>query len=393
VQQPGFSQTTQLVATNDNYQTPAATFSNPYPTGIRQPIGNSLGVNTFLGQSTRFITPQLGNSYSIRWNFNIQRELSRNLLLELGYMGSDARGLPVDHELNYVPAQYLSSSPVRNQPTIDRLSALVPNPFRDLLPGTANNGSTIGVENLLRKYPQFSGNGGVRMDGETLGYSNFHMFQVRLDRRFANGLQFLTNFQWSKFLEATGYLYPSAPGLEYRIAGEDRPIRFVASSTYELPFGKGKRFGSGVGPWGNRLIGGWQLAGILNLQSGAPAGWGNLIYFGGDLEWNARNVARVFNTSRFETNSAQQLDRNIRTFSSGFTSYRSDKVYNVDLSVIKSVAIFERLRIQFRAETFNLFNHAIFNAPDLSATSRTFGQITSQANLPRTTQLALRVTF
>lgn len=393
VQQPGFSQTTPLVATLNNFLTPAATFSNPFPNGIQQPVGNVNGVNTFLGQSVRYVNPQLGRSYTTRWNFNIQRELASNLLLELGYMGSDSNGLAVDRERNFVPEQFLSTSPVRDQATINRLTAVVANPLRGLLPGTGLNGSTISTENLLRPFPQFSGNGGVREDAQTLGYSNYHLFQVRLDKRFANGVQFLTNFQWSKFNEATGYLYPSAPLPEYRIAGEDRPLRFVGSGNYELPFGKGKALGSGAGPWLDRLIGGWQLAGILNLQSGAPVGWGNVIYFGGDLNWDARNLSRAFDVTRFERSAALQLDRNVRTFNSGFSAYRSDKIYNIDLSVVKSIALFERFKIQFRAETFNFFNHAIFNGPNLTPTNSNFGVITSQANLPRTTQLALRLTF
>ena len=62
----------------------------------------------------------------------------------------------------------------------------MPNPLRNLLPGTGLNGATIGTENLLRRYPQFSGDGGVGVDGQSIGYSNFHMFQIRLDKRFAS---------------------------------------------------------------------------------------------------------------------------------------------------------------------------------------------------------------
>ena len=117
------------------------------------------------------------------------------------------------------------------------------------------------------------------------------MFQVRLDKRFSNGFQFLTNFQWS-FNEATRYRYASAPNLEYRIAGEDRRCVSSARRTTSCRSAKGKRIGDGAGPWLNRLIGGWQMAGILNLQSGGPANWEdrNVIYFGGDLQWDARKL-------------------------------------------------------------------------------------------------------
>jgi hypothetical protein len=121
--------------------------------------------------------------------------------------------------------------------------------------------------------------------------------------------------------------------------------------------------------------------------------FGNVLYYGGDLQWNPRNLARAFDTSRFERSSLLQLDRNRRTFPQSFPAYRSDKIANIDLSLIKSVAIFENVKMQIRGEAFNFANHAIFNGPDLSPTSSTFGRITSQSNLPRTIQVALRLTF
>ncbi len=393
VQQPGFSQTTQLVATNDNFLTPATTWANPFPNGILQPIGNSNGVNTFLGQSVAYVTPHPDQPITHRWNVNVQRQLAKNLLLEVGYMGSHVSGLGVDRALNYVPAQFLSTLPTRDQATIDRLTAVVPNPFRNLLPGTGLNGGTTSAENLLRRYPQFSNDNGVTEGGQSLGYSNFHMLQVRLDKRFTNGFQFLTNFQYSKFLEATNRLYNASDALQYRVANEDRPLRLVLSGTYELPFGKGKRFMGNAGAWSDRLVGGWQFATIVNLQSGSPVEFGNVLYYGGDLQWNPRNLARAFDTSRFERSSLLQLDRNRRTFPQSFPAYRSDKIANIDLSLIKSVAIFENVKMQIRGEAFNFANHAIFNGPDLSPTSSTFGRITSQSNLPRTIQVALRLTF
>lgn len=393
INQPGYSQRTQMVATLNNFLTPAATLSNPFPSGILSPVGNSLGVNTFLGQSVAYVNRSLDQPRTTRWNFNIQREVAKDLLLEIGYMGSKATGLPINRNINYVPAQFLSTSQVRDQATIDRLTALTPNPFRNLLPGTGLNGSNIATENLLRPYPQFSGDGGVQEQTQTVGYSNFHMLQVRLDKRFTNGLQFLTNFQWSKFNEATSFLYAAAPGPEYRIAGEDRPFRFVFSSTYELPFGRGKSLLGDVGRAADLIVGGWQMAGIVNMQSGGPVSWGNMIYYGGDLNWDPRNLQQTFDTTRFETDARKQPDRNVRSFNTGFTAYRADKIANIDFSILKHFTLVERVRLQLRAEAFNLFNHAIFGGPNTSATNRNFGKITSQSNLPRTVQLALRLTF
>lgn len=394
IQQPGFSQTTQLVASLDNFITPASTFANPFPSGIQQPIGSGNGVNTFLGQSVQYVAGDLKQPITHRWNFNIQRELAKNLLLEMGYMGSEVRNLSAaNRNVNFIPETLLSTSPVRDQATIDRLQAIVPNPMRNLLPGTGLNAATTSAENVLRRYPQFSGEDGVVLIGDPSGYSNFHMAQIRLEKRFASGLQFLTNFQWSKFNEATNRLYHASEALQYRIAGEDRPFRFVFSSTYELPFGRGKQFGSGTGPVVDRLIGGWQMAGILNMQSGGVVEFGNVIYKGGDLKWDARNLDRAFDIDQFERSPTAQLDRNRRTFQQSFSAYRTDKINNIDFSVIKAIPIVERVNMQFRVEAFNLFNHAIFNGPELGPTNTNFGKITSQSNLPRTFQLALRMTF
>lgn len=394
IQQPGFSRQTDLVAADGGvFLRPAATLANPFPTGILQPVGASQGFDTFLGQSVRYVDRKLGSPQTWRWNFNIQRTLSDNTVLEIGYMGSQATKIPETRNLNFVPNEFLSTSATRDQALITRLTTPIPNPFRGLLPGTGLNGNTINQENVLRAFPQFNGNGGVSVENQVNGRSNFHMFQMRVEKRFSNGLQFLANYQWSKMLEATGRLNEGDAFLHYRIAGEDRPQRFVFSGSYDLPIGKGKALLGGVGAWGNRLVGGWQLNTIFTTQSGAPVTFGNSIYFGGDLNWQARNLPQVFDTTRFERTAALQLDRNVRTFPQAFSAYRADRINNIDISVIKNIDIVEKVVLQFRAESFNAFNRTIFNGPDMTPTSGNFGRITSASNLPRTYQLALRLRF
>ncbi|MDX2268592.1 MAG: carboxypeptidase regulatory-like domain-containing protein [Bryobacter sp.] len=392
IQQPGFSRQTELVADNGTVFTqPFGTLANPYPNGILQPVGNLLGPDTFLGQSVRYVERQLASPITYRWNFNIQKAIGKNSVVEIGYMGSEARRIPETRNLNFVPNQYLSTSPLRDQATITTLTRGVANPFRNLLPGTGLNGSNISTEALLRTYPQFNGSGGVSVESQGNGSSNFHALMARFERRFSGGLQFLANYQWSKMLEQTGRLNEGDPNLHYRIANEDRPHRIVFSGSYELPFGKGRAFASNVGPWTNRLIGGWQLNTIYTAQAGAPVTFGNFIYFGGDLNWDARNLPAVFDVTRFETVAARQLDRNVRTFPQAFSAYRADIVNNIDISVIKNIPIVERVNLQFRAESFNAFNRTQFNGPNLAATNQNFGRITSASNLPRTYQLALRL--
>ena len=386
INQPGFSQTTTLVSTLDNYLTPAATLSNPFPTGILQPVGAAQGINTFLGQSVSYSAMQLDQPYSLRWTLGVQREIRPDLVLELGYIGSHAVHLTEDHDLNFVPGEYLSTSPVRDQANSDRLTAIVPNPFRNLLPGTSLNGSTTALENLLRTYPQFSGDGGVSIQSDNNGRSIFHMMQVRVEKRLSHGLQLLGNYQYSKQIETDRRLYKAAPDLEKRIADDDRPHRLVVSSSWDLPFrSKHRAFG--------RMVNGWTLNGIYTLQPGPPLNFegSNAIYYGGPLNFDPRAIDQAFDITRFERNSRNQLDRNVRTFSSRFNNLRADKVNNFDLSVMKSTRITERVNLQFRFETFNALNRASFIEPNLAPANASFGRISDQANLPRIVQMALRL--
>ncbi len=395
VQQPGFSQQTELVSAGGGvFLTPIATLADPFPGGILQPVGNARGVNTFVGQNVTYQERKFGSPITWRWNFNIQRAVGNNGVFEIGYIGSDARRLTESRGLNFVPNAFLAQSQFRDQATITRLATAVANPFRTLLPGTNLNAATINQDNLLRAYPQFSGNDGVRVEGQANGYSKFHQLQMRFERRFSSGLQFLTNYSFSKFTEATDRLNVGDPNLQYRIADEDRPHRFVFSGSYDLPFGKGKKLLSGVNNAVDRFVNGWQLNAIYTTQAGAPVDWStNLSYFGGNLNWAARNLNNTFDVSRFETVAANQPASNIRSFQRRYTAYRADKIDNMDLSVIKNIRLIERWTLQFRAESFNAFNRTNFNGPQLNPTNRTFGQITSAANLPRTYQLALRLRF
>ena len=392
-QAPGFSQTTPLVATNDGYLTPSATLANPFPAGIQTATGSSLGLGTFAGKNITFYDPKPGYPYSTRWTMSVQRELFPGVLLELGYIGNKAVKLPVDHNFNGIPLQYLSTSPTRDQATIDRLSANVPNPFAGLLPGTNINGSTVPRSQLLTAFPQYSGTNSVLGQAFTDGSSHFHAFDARIEKRFSHGFLTLVNFQKSRLIERRSRLNDLDPQLEKRVAAEDRPYRLVWSGTYDLPFGTGKAFGKTTNRWMNYAIGDWNVNLITTLTTGTALGWGNVIYLGGPLNLDPHNVDNAFDVTRFNRVSTQQLASNLRTFPTRFGDLRQDNVQQVDFSIIKGFRISENLRMTYRCEFFNSTNRAIFNAPDLVPTSSTFGKITGQANTPRRIQMALRLVF
>jgi hypothetical protein len=390
----GFSQATQFVATNNNYLSPAATLSDPFPASapIQQPTGSSLGINTYLGNSIGYYTPNPKNPYGVRWSFDIQHQFGTNWLLDVGYIGDHQVDLSYSNCLNcsgIPPVQYLSRLPYRDVALTTALSTSVPNPFAGLLPGTNLNGSTTALANLLAPFPEYTGVTQQLVPG---GYSWFHMLAVRLTKRFSNGLQFNINYEHSRQLE-TSQLQPGGP-LVYTETSSDFPDHFVLTGSYSLPFGKGARFLSNANGFVNALVGGWVLNAIYMIESGAPLSWGNVIYYGGPLHYNPTNLQQAFDVTQFDRIANDQPNQyNFRTFPQMFNNLRSEGANNADLSMLKNFMLGERIKLQYRFEAFNALNRTQFGAANTSPTSQSFGQITSQANSARAIQMGLRLVF
>jgi len=391
--QPGYSQTTQFVATNNNYLSPAATLSNPFPSGILQPAGSSQGAATFLGQSITFMNTHAINPYSVRWDFSVERQLTRDMVLEAAYIGNHSVHLGINQQLDYIPAAYLSTSPVRDNNTINLLASTVPNPFAGLLPNsTSLNGKTVALSQLLVPFPQFPSNGVT--DTSTAGGSScYESLNARLEKRMSHGLSFIENFVWSKLMAETVQLNAFTPP-QKEIASDQRGLHNVLALTYRLPVGKGQLLAL-PNKWADRLLGGWVANAIYSRQLGAPLNWSSdLLYYGGPINVSPRNVnTPAFDTTRFNTVSSQQLANNIRTFPTMFANLLQDGNNNLDFSTLKEFQVRERMKLQLRCELFNAFNHPTFGAPNLSPTSSSFGLITSQANSARTVQLGARLVW
>jgi hypothetical protein len=191
------------------------------------------------------------------------------------------------------------------------------------------------------------------------------------------------SYTWSKFMEATTYLNVQDLHPEHAVSNEDFPHRFTISGIGELPFGKGKLLAGGAGPWLNTLIGGWQLQGWYEVQSGQALGFGN-VPFAGDihdivLPRGERSPNRWFNTDAgFERDNRRALASNIRTMPSRFTGVRGDLINNLDVSLFKNFKATERYTIQFRAESYNALNHVQFANPNTNPMNTAFGTITGE---------------
>jgi hypothetical protein len=407
--QEGFSQSTSLTATSNNYLTPLTTLSNPFPTGFLQPSGNSLGLLTFAGQAVTFLNPIMKSPYSLRWNIGFQESLTKDMMLEVVYIGNHAVHLPINYtQLNGIPRQYLSTLGTRD-PNQTYLTSSVANPFSGLQ--TSQNTATTTPVQLLARYPEFpvgdgstgwSGSGGVLEQNLNDGSSYFQSVNIRLQKRASHGLTFVFNYIYSRLMEQTTWLNDSDPVPEKRVSPIDHPQRYVTAITYELPIGKGKAldFHSRLG---NSLIGGWLLNNVYTFQVGGPLLWvngsssspGDYVYFGGaPMNLNNRQVnGTAFNTGLFDVKSADAFNYHLRTFSTTFSNLRADGINQWDPSLSKRFAFTERASVQIRMEAYNVLNHPVFAAPSTTASNSAFGTITATANRFRTIQLGARLVW
>jgi len=421
--QEGYSQTTQFVATSNNFLSPAATLSNPFPGGIVQPAGSAAGLGTYIGQTVNFLNPEMKNPYSLRWNFDIQHTFAGDTLLEVAYIGNHAVHLPITvTQLNGIPRQYLSTLPVRDAAVNSSLTATVTNPFAGLLPNGGNlNGSTTALVNLLAPYSAFpvgdasggwTGSGGILEQDANLGSSFFHSLNVRLQRRLSHGLFVNANYGYSRLIQADSWLNDSDPTPEKRVSPIDHPHRFVIALTYDLPVGRGRTLDI-RSRWIDAFIGGWRINSVYTWQLGAPILWGNgstttpgdYVYFGGSgalaASYNSRytqtntalNPLPAFDTSLFVTNSANAYAYHLRTFSTTFPDIRQDAMNEWDPSILKNINFTEKRYLQLRFEFFNVLNHPTFAAPNVQATNASFGVISAMQNRPRTIQVGARMVF
>jgi hypothetical protein len=389
--QTGFSQSTPIQASLDSGLTFQARTENPFPTGLIPPAGAAGGLATNLGQDLTFFQVDRKQPYAQRWTLGLQQEVPAGFVIEAAYVGNRATRLGVERNINATPAQYLATSTTeRDQATINFLNATFPNPFAGLNPIYAANTSRA---QLLRPYPQF---GNIRVS-EPIGYSWYHALQSRIEKRFSKGYTVQVSYTWSKAMEATEFLNEQDPTPYEVVAALDRTHRLVGSGIWELPFGRGRHWGSDWHPVTHFVAGGWQIQGVYQRQSGAPLGFGNRI-FNGDLDnillpKDQRSVDRWLNPNAgFNTNGAQQLANNIRKFPLRFSGIRGPNQDRWDFGAIKNFSITERITTQFRAEVFNAMNHPNLFAPATDPTQANFGVITNQDS-PRSWQFSLKVTF
>jgi hypothetical protein len=222
-------------------------------------------------------------------------------VVEVAYIGNHAVHLPINQQLDYVPRQFLSTLNSRATTTINALTGTVANPYQGLLPNSSTlNGPTVALDQLLIPFPQYplgaGTSNGIIEQGASAGSSYYQSLNVRVQRRFSNGLTFINNFTYDSLIGRLPYLNDSDSAPVKAVTADSRPLQEVLSGVYVLPVGKDKLF-----KMQSRLmdsfLGGWSLNGVMTFASGAPLAFGNLFYEGQPLDFNPHQPnGLAFNT-------------------------------------------------------------------------------------------------
>lgn len=393
----GFRVQNDMVTSLDTI-TPYNTLDNPFPNGLQPATGSSAGLATGAGGVIQGFIQNTVTPYSEQYAFNIEHTLKGDAALHIGYAGN--RGLKLQQsredgiDFNQLPLSAMSLG--------SKLNELVDNPFYGVIKSGALAASKVSRAQLLKPYPQFTNVQPLFLPG---GQTKYDALQVRYDKRFHGGLQVNASYVWSKSYD-NGVSHQDSynPMRDFAVSSQHIPHRFVAGYLYQLPFGRGRAFGANISRTMDMLVGGWQVNGITTIQSGGPlqisasnvSGLGNPKSY---ANWNGDNptlsgdvhnrLTRYFNTAAFSQPAAFTLG-NAPAY---FSQLLAPGLNSTDFSLFKEFHPFERGSIQLRAESFNVFNHVQFGAPNTSVSSSSFGQITSQANSPRQMQFGAKLLF
>lgn len=407
----GYRSSSSMIVSLDG-RTPIAFLDNPFPNGFNQPTGNSLGSSTFLGLGIgEGVFIDYRSPYMQQWNLNVQRELPGRMLFEAAYIGSKGTRLLAGESgvtLSQLPESFLS---LRTQ-----LQDQVPNPFFGIItnPSSPLRFETVARGRLLRPYPQYNGVNAFRVP---YGTSIYHGATLKADKRFSQGLSFLVAYTWNKLMDdvstTVGFLGQASARqnaydreAERAIGSQDIRHRFVTSFVYDLPFGRGKRFGEDWTSAANWLLSGWQINGIVTFQSGLPLiitqGQNQVGLFNPTQRptWNGNDanlggstddkLKKWFDVSAFSITPAFTWGNTPRVM----PNLRGDGIKNFDLSLFKN-NYFKggKINAQLRGEAFNAFNRVQFSTPATRVDSSNFGVVSGQANSPRQIQVSMKLIF
>jgi carboxypeptidase family protein/TonB-dependent receptor-like protein len=365
-----------------------------------------------------------------QWNLGLQHLFPAGIVISADYSANRSTHLPwggATRNRDTLPTA------ARNLCGSGCQSNLVPNPFQGMFtgpnavfnePDSIYNNPTIPLGNLLRRFPQFDGDfEGLPLIAASSWYNGL---LVRFQKRASHGLSFEGNYTWSKATDYSSYgsnsfIFFRGNGLgnpqdinnlraEHSIGANDTPQRFVLGAVYDLPFGRKRWMGGGMNRVLDAIVGGWSLNAFLTLQSGQPVPFSlaNSSIADGqqrpditcsnlrtrfslhDLAFSSDPNASYYNANCFGIPN-DQVPGNAPRFSA---NARGEGIKNTDMGFFKDFTVREGMKLELRAEFFNLTNSVRFRTPDSFVGATDFGKVPSrQANSPRNGQIAIRFEF
>jgi hypothetical protein len=301
------------------------------------------------------------DAYIQQWNFYLERLLTQTLVVKAGYVGTKSTGLAMYREGNTPP------------------------------PGPGGVQARRPFQNISSMRVAVSE-----------GLATYHGLETSLQQRFSNGLSFMANYTWSRTIDNQGIIDLRNYEINKGLSSFHMAHRYSAAGVWEVPFGRGRRFGSNSSALVNGVLGGWQLSGWLVLRTGTPLSIGilgdNLNTGGGyqqvphriaepTLPRGERTRERFFDTNAFVRPALYEIGNAGRNILIGPGNR------NLDMSIAKQFVLSEGKHVQFRAEWFNAANHPNWGNPGTTLGTAAFGTITSNENLPRILQLGLKFVF
>jgi len=453
---PAFQKSASIFFTKDNFATPFATLSDPFPAGLSQPQGTKYGklAQWGYGNGSDLDTHTVRNAEVYQWNLGIQQLLPGQIVLGIDYSANRSTHLPwagagntSTRERDFLPSSVRNFLVQQLNPThdpdsnavSDYLNSTIPNPFQCFFATVASPGSycpsspifnsqdvldsryldaEIPVINLLRPFPQFDGSfQGLPILGANSWYNSL---QIRFQKRMSHYFSIEGNYTLSKATDDSssgrnawvGNLIFDNPQVlddlkaEHGISSNDATHRLTTAFIVDLPFGRDRWMGKSMNRVLDGFVGGWSLYSFLTIQSGQP-----LAITMGSPRLADGNQRPDVTCSQLRTGiSYQEAARTGAPYLNQdcfgdpgdnipgnsprhFSNLRGDGIRNLDMSLSKEFKFREDMLLQVRAEMFNVANHQRFAFPDVGSGDGSFGNVTSTTNNYRRMQFGARFQF
>ncbi len=382
---------------------PVAFLANPFPQGLTPPYGKSYGRNTNLGDNVSWDEYEQRTPVSDRINVSLQREIPFRIVADATYF------------INFISHDQYSQNLNLSDPRLSytygaAIDKSIANPFYNYgtveeFPGALRRQATIPYSQLLRPYPQYLN---LIQTGTDLRKAKYQSFQLRLQRPFANGFSFLATYAYVKqesqwFYDAQDEYDGLLSWFDFSVTAagssgaptvaSDPQHRFVGAATVELPFGRGRKWGSDMSGGLDAILGGWQISGIYTYYSGVPLVFTGTMVAPQSVEKIGENGADKywFDVTGFARQPAYTRRSNPWTFD-GLTG---PSYSNLDLTLQKTFKLNRRFRLQVRMDAFNALNGMNWADPNLTITASDFGRTNAQESgyYGRQLQYAIRLEF